>query len=187
MFILDSLFISGFRWVLNTVAAAAETEMNDDTALREELLNAEMRREMGEISDKEFAELEADLLARIREIKERREGGSGPIAFGTEPIETSPDTQFAVEATVSGDFHEPPHEPVALEVEPVTADDASGTVIQGTLVEPKANARTKGTSRTKGSRTERTTRTGTRRTTRTPRTLRTSGTFRSARSARKIR
>lgn len=187
MFILDSLFISGFRWVLNTVATAAETEMNDDTALREELLNAEMRREMGEISDTEFAELEADLLARIREIKERREGGSGPIAFGTEPIETSPDTQFAVEATVSGDFHEPAHEPVALEVEPVTAGDASGTVIQGTLIEPEANARTKGTSRTKGSRTKRTTRTGTRRTTRTPRTLRTSGTFRSARSARKIR
>src|SRR5688500_9562665 len=100
MFLLDSLMISGLKWVLNTVVTAAETEMNDDTALREQLLAAEMRREMGEISDEEFAEIESDLLARMREIKERREGGSGPIAFGA--METSPDTQFAIEATVSG-------------------------------------------------------------------------------------
>ncbi len=33
--------------------------MNDDTALREQLLEAEMQREMGEISDEEFAEIEA--------------------------------------------------------------------------------------------------------------------------------
>jgi hypothetical protein len=121
--------------VLNTVVTAAEAERNDDTALRDELLAAEMRREMGEISDEEFGDIEADVLARIREIKERREG-SGPIAFGGEPIETSPDTQFAVEATVSGDFHEPTREPVAFEAEPVTAGEQSGTVIEGTLIDP---------------------------------------------------
>ena len=115
MFILDSLFISGFRWVLDTVVTAAETEMNDDSALREQLLAAEMRREMGEISDQEFAALESDLLARIREIKERRDGGSGPIAFGGEPLETSPDSQFSIEATVSGDFHEPVPAPAVIE------------------------------------------------------------------------
>jgi hypothetical protein len=130
MFILDSLLVSGLRWVLDTVSTAADAELNDDTALREELLAAEMRREMGEISDEEFAAIEADLLARIREIKERREGGSGPIAFGgTE--DAAGDAEFHVEATVSGDFHEPP-----------TAD--SGTVIEGTLLEtpppPRARA-----------------------------------------------
>jgi hypothetical protein len=122
MFVLDSLFLSGFRWVLDTVRTAAEAELNDDTALRERLMEAEMRREMGEIDDEEFAEIEADLLQRIREIKERREGGSGPIAFGGEPMETSPDSQFSIEATVSGDFHEPP------------AGD-HGTVIEGTVVD----------------------------------------------------
>lgn len=103
MFVLDSLFLSGFRWVLDTVRTAAETELDDDTALREQLMAAELRRELGEISDEEFAGIEADLLARIREIKERREGGSGPIAFGGK---ASDDAQFAVEATVEGDFHE---------------------------------------------------------------------------------
>jgi hypothetical protein len=127
MFILDSLFLSGFRWVLDTVVTAAEAERDDDTALREELLAAELRREMGEISDEEFADIETDLLARIREIKERREGSSGPIAFGGEPLETA-GSQLAVEATVSGDFHEP------------ARDADSGTIIEGTLVEPSSPA-----------------------------------------------
>ena len=77
MFILDSLMISGIRWALETALTAAEAEMNDDSVLREQLLEAEMRREMGEISDDEFADIETDLLARIREIRERRDGGSG--------------------------------------------------------------------------------------------------------------
>jgi hypothetical protein len=105
MFILDSLMISGLRWVLNTVTTAAEAEMNDDSALREQLLEAEMRREMGEISDEEFKEIETDLLARIREIKERREG-AGPLEFGAQPIEATAGDTFAVEASVTGDFHE---------------------------------------------------------------------------------
>jgi hypothetical protein len=141
MFILDSLFMSGFRWVLNTVVSAAEAEMNDDAALRDQLLAAEMRRETGEISDEEFAGIEADLLARIREIKTRREGGSGPIAFGGHETDDAADTQFAIEATVSGDFHEPASEPVPFAAEPITAGDQSGTVIEGTLLKPSRPSR----------------------------------------------
>ena len=120
MFLLDSLMISGLRWVMNTVVTAAEAEMNDDTALREQLLDAEMRREMGELSDEEFQEIEADVLARIREIKQRREGGSGPLSMGAAPIETTADSRFQIEASVSGDFHEPsgtPHTTI-IETEP---------------------------------------------------------------------
>jgi hypothetical protein len=80
--------------------------MNDDSVLREQLLEAEMRRETGEITDEEFRDIETDLLARIREIKERREGGSGPIDMGVQPLETTGDSRFQVEASVSGDFHE---------------------------------------------------------------------------------
>lgn len=106
MFLLDSLMISGIQWAIRTVITAAEAEMNDDTALREQLLEAEMRREMGEISDEDFASLEAEVLGRIREIKERREGGAGPLAFGAgQPMETSPDSTFQIEASVSGDFY----------------------------------------------------------------------------------
>lgn len=122
MFLLDSLMISGISWTLRTVVTAAEAEMNDDSALREQLLAAEMQREMGEITDEAFAEIERDLLARIREIKERREGGSGPLAFAEgEPIEAGEDGRFQIEASVSGDFHEPaqaPHTTVVEEARP---------------------------------------------------------------------
>jgi len=66
MFILDSLLIGSLRFVLDKVVAAAEAEMNDDTALRDQLLEAQMRLELGEISDEEFA--------AIREIKRPRQG-----------------------------------------------------------------------------------------------------------------
>jgi len=69
MFILDSLFIGGLRFVLDKVVAAAEAELQDDSVLREELLEAQMRLELGEISEAEFVEIERDVLARIREIK----------------------------------------------------------------------------------------------------------------------
>jgi hypothetical protein len=69
MFILDSLLVGGLRFVLDKVAAAAEAELNDDSVLREQLLEAQMRLELGEISDAEFADIERGILARLREIK----------------------------------------------------------------------------------------------------------------------
>jgi hypothetical protein len=129
MFLLDSLMISGISWALRTVVSAAEAEMNDDSALREALLESEMRREMGEISDDEFAEIEADLLARIRAIKQRRDGGSGPLAFGgAQPMETSPDSKFQIEAEISGDFYGAPETP-HTDVVTVTPDGVEAVVV----------------------------------------------------------
>ena len=47
MFILDSMLIGGLRFVFDKIATAVDTEMNDDTALREQLLAAQMRLELG--------------------------------------------------------------------------------------------------------------------------------------------
>ena len=74
MFILDSLLIGSLRFVLDKVVQAAEAEMHDDSALRDQLLEAQMRLELGEISDEEFAAIERDVLARIREIKGTEQG-----------------------------------------------------------------------------------------------------------------
>lgn len=74
MFILDSLLIGSLRFVLEKIVAAAEAEAQDDTSLREQLLEAQMRLELGEISDEEFAEIERAVLDRIREIKGGRQG-----------------------------------------------------------------------------------------------------------------
>jgi hypothetical protein len=74
MFILDSLLVGSLRFVLDKIVAAAEAEAQDDTSLREQLLEAQMRLELGEISEEEFVAIESDLLARIREIKGGAQG-----------------------------------------------------------------------------------------------------------------
>ena len=84
MFILDSLLIGSIRFVLDKVIAAAETEMQDDSVLREQLLEAQMRLELGEITDQEFSAIERDILVAIRDIKGQQQG----------PISMSPDDQI---------------------------------------------------------------------------------------------
>ena len=199
MFLLDSLMIDGISWVLRTVVTAADAEMNDDTALREQLLAAEMQREMGEISDGQFADIERDLLARIREIKERREGGAGPLEFGAgQPIEAGADNRLQIEASVSGDFHEPAAAPHTVVVEAPESHGgiigtASGQTERVIDIEPTCaetvdvpalplpgEVRRKNDRTTRTSRTTRTARTaGTSRTTRTTQTARTTRTIRS--------
>jgi hypothetical protein len=71
MILLDSLLIGGIKFVMNQLITAVDTEMNDDSALREQLLAAQMRLELGEIGEDEFRGLETEILGRIREIRER--------------------------------------------------------------------------------------------------------------------
>ena len=89
MFILDSLLIGSLRFVLDKIVTAAEAELDDDTSLRERLLEAQMQLELGEISDSEFAEIERDVLARIREIK----GSSGAFTISSDDKITGVDVE----------------------------------------------------------------------------------------------
>lgn len=72
MFLLDKLLVGGLRFVFDKVATIADAELNDETRLREELLDAHMRFDMGEIDDDELARIEAALLPRLRELEEER-------------------------------------------------------------------------------------------------------------------
>lgn len=78
MIILDTLLIGGLRFVLGKIASAVEAEMTDDSGLREALLAAQMRLELGEITEAEFVEIERDLLARINEIRGQRTPAAVP-------------------------------------------------------------------------------------------------------------
>lgn len=101
MLILDRLLVGSIKFVLGKVAAAVEQEMDDDVALRERLLEAQMRLEVGELTPKELAEIEAEILARLREIQEARGGGQG-MAVVAEGMQVA-----GVEAELSADeFHE---------------------------------------------------------------------------------
>ena len=93
------LIISGVRFVLDKVAAAVDTELNDDNALRERLLDSQMRLELGEINQEEFDAIEADIVARIREIKDRQRGGESAVISPKEMKVTG------IEASFEGDEH----------------------------------------------------------------------------------
>ena len=99
MFLIDTMLIGGIRFVLDKIAAAVDTELNDDTALREQLLAAQMRVELGELSQDEFEQLEADILARLREIRDRRQGA------GAATLSPSEYKITGIDATFEGDEH----------------------------------------------------------------------------------
>src|SRR2546426_7960387 len=82
MVFLARLLIGGIRWVRGKVSAAVEAELDDDGALRQELLAAQMQLELGQISEEEFAGQERAILERFHEVLERRQGGpAGPHAY----------------------------------------------------------------------------------------------------------
>ena len=85
MIVLDTLLIGGIKFVLRRIAEAVDAQLNDVDTLRQELLAAQMRVELGEMTDAEFAEIERALLARLREIQERaREEGAGARIAGVD-------------------------------------------------------------------------------------------------------
>jgi hypothetical protein len=79
MFLIDSLLIDGLKFVMNKLIAVAEAELNDDSVLRERLLNAQMRLELGELSAEEFSDIEREVFDRLRELK--KGGHSGAISM----------------------------------------------------------------------------------------------------------
>ena len=99
MFLLDTLLIGGLRFVFDKIATAVDTELNDDSALRDQLLAAQMRVELGEMSQQDFEGLEADILARLRDIRDRRQG-SGPAALSPSEYKIT-----GIDATFEGDEH----------------------------------------------------------------------------------
>jgi hypothetical protein len=87
VFILDSLLIGGIKFTLEKIQAVAEQELDNPEALHQQLLEAQMDLEEGRIDAERFAEIEADILARIRELKSADETGGIADASSFEDIE----------------------------------------------------------------------------------------------------
>jgi gas vesicle protein GvpG len=95
MFLLDSLLIDGLGFVLDKLRAVAEDELRDDKVLRERLLDAQMRLELGELTTEEFTAIEREVFDRLRELR-----GSRPAALSMK----SRDAKVSVETTVADDL-----------------------------------------------------------------------------------
>lgn len=75
MFLVDDILlapVSGFKFILGQIQKMADQEFNDDTVIKEQLLELQMRLELDEISDAEYQEREAELFARLRALKTRQ-------------------------------------------------------------------------------------------------------------------
>jgi hypothetical protein len=64
--------IGGTLWIAERLAEQAEREMYNEGAVRGQLMELELRLDMGEISQEEFEQVEAILLERLRVIRERQ-------------------------------------------------------------------------------------------------------------------
>ena len=74
----------GTRWTLEKVDRVVREELTDDTPIKEELMELQLKLEMGEIDDAEYTRREADQMQRLREVREWREKygmstGGGPV------------------------------------------------------------------------------------------------------------
>src|SRR5438445_6277305 len=67
-----TLPIAGMKFVFQQIADLADQELNDESVMREQLLLLQVQLEDGDIDEDDYAEREAELLARLREIKARK-------------------------------------------------------------------------------------------------------------------
>jgi hypothetical protein len=81
----------GTRWTLEKVDRVVREELTDDTPIKEDLMELQLKLEMGEIDDAEYVRREAEIMQRLREVREWREkygmsisGGPVRVAEGDE-------------------------------------------------------------------------------------------------------
>jgi hypothetical protein len=91
-----SLPAAGMKFVFRQIADLADQELNDDTVVRDQLLLLQVQLEEGDIEEDEYVEREAELLARLREIKARKRQEMEQISADEMPVEANVDARRRV-------------------------------------------------------------------------------------------
>jgi hypothetical protein len=88
LFLTDLLFapISGFKFILNTLAKVAEEQYTDDAPIKEQLLQLQVQLDDGEISEEEYVEAETIILQRLRDIENRKREMAGAPTEDRQPL-----------------------------------------------------------------------------------------------------
>ena len=105
MFLLDDLLlapVNGFKFILRQIQQLADKELNDESLIKEQLLELQMRLELEEISEGDYAEAERELFARLRAIKARQ-------LEALSQVHTAETSSMVIESggDEEGDFYEP--------------------------------------------------------------------------------
>lgn len=80
MLVIDDILLSpirGFQWVMRTVLKVAEEQYTDDAPLKERLLELQVKLENGDVTEDEYLEEEAAILAELREVQNRKREMAG--------------------------------------------------------------------------------------------------------------
>jgi len=75
-FIIDDILFSPLKfslWIGKKLAETAHAELTDESKVNEELLQLQMRYEMGEINDEKYEKEESKLMERLEAIREMKE------------------------------------------------------------------------------------------------------------------
>ena len=84
-----TLPMAGLKFVFQQIADLADQELYDESVIREQLLLLQVQLEDGDIDEADYAEREAELLARMREIKARKRAEMDEAATDDLPAEAN--------------------------------------------------------------------------------------------------
>lgn len=84
--------VAGIKWSLGKVMDVVEEELTDDQPVKQDLMALQMKLEIGEIDDDEYVRQEAEIMARLREVRDWREKlgksvSGGPVRVARDPAE----------------------------------------------------------------------------------------------------
>lgn len=74
--IVDDIILAPIKipiWVSKKLTESAEKDITDDSRIHEDLLELQMRYELGEISDEEYDKQETRLMEKLEEIRKYKE------------------------------------------------------------------------------------------------------------------
>ena len=75
MFLIDDILflpVDGFKFILKQIQQVADRELNDESLIKSQLLELQMRLELEEISEEDYKEQEGELFSRLRQIKQQQ-------------------------------------------------------------------------------------------------------------------
>lgn len=82
--------VAGIKWSLGKVQQVVEEELTDDAPIKQDLMELQMRLELGDIDDAEYMARESELMARLREVRAWRERLGKATSGG--PVRVARDT-----------------------------------------------------------------------------------------------
>ena len=85
--------IYGTKWTLDKFDRVVREELTDDTPIKEDLMALQLKLEMGEIDDDEYVRQEAEIMKRLRAVREWREQYGMSTSGGPVRVAESDETE----------------------------------------------------------------------------------------------